>query len=158
MPRISIAVADGFNHPDLDLVATANRIVVLDDTVRTRWSSARVVRPPKGGVTVDREGGVAVLAARGASDAEVRRALAEIPDPVVLVVLDKAPGKTLARDLDKRKATRLVPAGGLYRVECVNEPGCVSADLVTLSPPPRVAKPSTKPEPAPEPKPEPEAE
>jgi hypothetical protein len=147
MPNILIGVADSIAHNALDLVSHVDRLVVFDDTVQSRWSLARVVRPSKGSVVVDRESGIAVVASRGAKDSEVLSALSGIPDPIVVFVSDSPPGKKVSTALDKRGAVSLTPSGGVFCVDCVNEPRNVSAKVYTVCAP--IQSPVAKPTPTP---------
>lgn len=134
MPHVSIAVVDTLKHPGLDALVNASRVVVFDDGVGSRWSSARVVRPSKGRVAIDREHGVAIVAATGARDSDIRVALAHVPDPIVLLVLDKTPSSGVARAAKERSAhVVIVGPGGLVQVEATNEVGRLSVEVRRLA-------------------------
>lgn len=144
MPEVTVAVVDSLDNPGIDKVSTVSRIAVLDDTERSRWSSAIVIKSAKGNLAVHRADGVAVLVGRKVTDKAVLRALKAIPDPVLIVALDRAPGRSAQAAIKKRGGTIVVPGvGGIMKVEAINEPETCTCEVIRIAGGTDVKKPVT---------------
>lgn len=130
MPRARIVVADSISSRHLRAVYPFDRVAVIEPTDREHLGNARVIGA-SGGVVTHRSGGIAVLVARTADVARVMEAIAQIPDPV-LVVAHSGPAPTeVAAALEQRAGGCLVQVGpGLIAcavLDATNEPGKAQA-------------------------------
>ena len=143
MPRFHIGAAHSLAHPQIDAVAHVNHLVLFSETKRPRWSFADIIAPPKGAAMMSRAGGVAVIAANEATDKAIKLAVDMAPDPVVVLVTTKAPGKAVESLLKAREGHGLIVCGpgSLHKALAVNEPGLASVESVTICKAKRKRKP-----------------
>jgi len=151
MPRFQIGAAHSLAHPQIDAVADVNHLVLFSETKRPRWSFADIIAPPKGAAMMSRAGGVAVIAANEATDEAIKLAVDMAPDPVVVLVTTRAPGKTIEALLKGREGSGVIVCGpgSLHRALAINELGSTSVECVMLCKAKRKPKRKSTPTPPP---------